>query len=86
MKEYWKSFGVTLEGEYYIEYLEFENEGISRQINVYTPLKAKVEFFDIKNRTDWDSLYDGALTDRHRTRMESLTVEEFEELWNSRYT
>ena len=83
MKEYWKFDGMKYEGENYLQYFEFENRGVLRQINVNF-LREGISYLDIRNRDDWAEMLDKPLSDFLREAMDVMTAEEFEELWKNR--
>lgn len=82
MKEYWKIDGMSSEGENYMQYFEFLNQGINRQIN-FNFFREGYSYLDIKNREDWAELIDRPL-DELRSHMEIMAAEEFERIWNNR--
>jgi hypothetical protein len=83
MKEYKKLDGMKFEEVNYIQYFEFEDGHIARQINVNF-LREGVTFMDINNREDWDWMTDAPLAKFDQTLLESITPTEFTELWDTR--
>jgi hypothetical protein len=83
MKEYWRFDGMKFEGENYLQYYEFENGGVLRQINVNF-FREGISYLDIQNQDDWAEMFDQPLSDFYREAMDVMTAEEFEELWKNR--
>ncbi|MCW3466755.1 hypothetical protein [Chitinophaga nivalis] len=83
MMEYWKFDGMKFEEENYIQYYEFENEYVRRQINVNFFRKG-ISYLEIQKREDWAEMFDQPLTDFYRVSMERLTADEFEVLWRNK--
>jgi hypothetical protein len=83
MKEYWKFDGMKYESEDYVQYYEFESGGVLRQISVNFFRKGS-SYLDIQNREDWAEMFDQPLSDFYRVAMDSITPEEFEELWRNK--
>lgn len=83
MKEYWKLDGMKFEKVNYIQYFEFKDGYIARQINVNF-LREGVTFMDINNKDDWDWMTDAPLAKFDQTLLESITQTEFEKLWSAK--